>query len=209
MRHALLTLLMASTGLMSACSNASNDFVELQAILRPSKVPPDDRIQALLDADAPRLQIAFHKSGLAGVMLLENERDGVRTWLSVDGATISTRDGMVVGERGFGGGMMSSDVSQSLDAVYGGHGTEVTRFHSFLNGESKIELRSYSCTVESLGPEVATIQGKTISTHLFREACGNLDQTFENLYWMDTSSGRMVQARQWLGEYVGSVTTSE
>ncbi len=205
-RFALLIPLIA---ILSACANDSGDFQTLRNALQPENVPADPRIQPLLDAEVPRLQVAFLESDRAGVMLLENDRDGVRTWLSTDGATLLTRDGMIVGSRGFGGGMMASDVSRSLNAVLGGQTGEVTRFHSFLTGDDRIVTRSYQCVVEDRGNRTITIQGRLVPTRLMRETCHSMDQEFLNLYWIGDATGRIVQSRQWLGDYLGVVTMRE
>ncbi len=210
MRRTLaLALLMPLLAMTSGCANDSNDFVELQALLQPGKAQPDPRIQPLLDADAPRLQVGFLDSGLAGVMLLENSRDGVRTWLSVDGATLLTRQGMIVGERGFGAGLMASDIAQSMDAVLGGYRAETVRFHSFLTGNDRTEMRSYKCVVENRGDKIVTIRGTPTSTRMMRETCNSTDQNFVNVYWISNTSGQIVQSRQWLGDFAGVVTTRQ
>jgi group 4 capsule polysaccharide lipoprotein GfcB/YjbF len=202
-------LLISVLTLLSSCSNDSGDFQTFKNAVQPDSVPADPRIQPLLDAGVPRLQVAFLESGLAGLMLQEADRDGVKTWLSTDGATLQTREGLIVGTRGFGGGMMASDVSQSLNAVYSGRSGDVTRFHSFLTGEDETATRSYKCVVEDRGDKTITIQGKRVATRLMRETCHSMDQEFLNLYWISDATGRIVQSRQWLGDFLGVVTMRE
>ncbi|KUJ73200.1 hypothetical protein AVO45_15795 [Ruegeria marisrubri] len=207
MKRAILIAVLLN--LMVACSNTSYEIETLRTAIGQGDARPDPRVQSLIDAGAPRLQVGFLKSGLAGTMVLEGERDGVRTWLSVDGAALLTRDGMVVAERGFGGGLMSSDVSQPLAAIRSGREGEVTRFHSFLTGNDEIVTRSYKCRIEDRGEKEILVQGKPVATRLMRETCRNTDHEFLNLYWFSRASGRMVQSRQWLGDFLGVVTMRE
>lgn len=204
-----LALLIPVLTLLLACENDSNDFRTLNEVINPANAPPDPRVQPLIDAGVPRLQVAFLETGKSGVLLLENTRDGVKTWLSSDGATLLTRDGMIVGSRGFGGGMMASDVSESISAVYGGYTGDVLRFHTFTTGEDKIETRSYKCVIENRGNKTITVQGRPVSTRLTRETCHNSDQSFLNLYWMSNQTGRMVQSRQWLGDFLQVINLRE
>lgn len=207
MKRTILTALLLN--LLVACSNTSYEIETLRTVIGQGEAGPDPRVQALIYAGAPRLQVGFLESGLAGTMVLEGERDGVRTWLSVDGAALLTRDGMVVAERGFGGGMMASDVSQPLAAVQTGREAQVVRFHSFLTGNDEIVTRSYKCRIEDRGETEILVEGKPVATRLMRETCRNTDQEFLNLYWFSRASGRMVQSRQWLGDFLGVVTMRE
>ncbi|WP_171052680.1 YjbF family lipoprotein [Ruegeria sediminis] len=199
---ALLTLL-------AACTKTNYEFDVVRSTLQPGKAPPDPRVQALIAANAPRLQIAFLESGLAGAMVLEGEREGVRTWLSVDGASLLTRQGLIVGERGFGGGMMASDVSQPLEALFDGREGQVLRFHSFLNGDDRIVTRSYKCHIEDRGTQEIPVRGQPVATRLMRETCRSADQEFLNVYWFSQADGQLVQSRQWLGDFLGVVTLRE
>jgi hypothetical protein len=116
------------------------------------------------------------------------------------------QQGMVVGSRGFGGGLMASDVTQSLDAVLSGQGGYVLRFHSFLNGNDETVTRSYKCEVKSLGSNPATILGELIPARQMTETCRSLEQVFVNSYWVAEAGGAIIQSRQWLGDFLGSVT---
>jgi len=201
-------LLMVLT-LLGACTNASEDFGHMKAILAPDKVGFNPRFVALAEAgDAvPVLQVAFVEQDRASAVLLESTRDGIDTWLTPDGATLITQQGMLVGTRGFGIGMLASDVDQPLAMVLGGREGFSDRFHTFLNGNDQAKTRTYRCEVENRGAREVFVGEKPVQTRLMAEDCRSLDQSFLNLYWVSDAGNRIVQSRQWTGDFLGIVTT--
>jgi group 4 capsule polysaccharide lipoprotein GfcB/YjbF len=201
-------LLLALT-LLGACTNASDDFEQMRQIVTPGQVEFDPRFTALADAgnSVPAMQVSLVEQDRAGVILLESRRDGLDTWLTPDGATLIMQQGMLVGTRGFGAGLMASDIDQSLAMVLGGQTGMSERFLSFLNGDDKINTRTYLCDIENRGAREILIGGKPTKTRLMAEDCRSLDQTFLNLYWISVSGNRIVQSRQWAGDFTGVVTT--
>lgn len=201
----LAAFVLMGASLISGCSNDTDNLQQLRQVLRPGSVAPDPRVQALIDGRAPRMQVSFEKTDLAGVVALESARGGIETWLSVDGGTLILQGGMVVGTRGFGGGMMTSDVTQSLAAVHAGQAGQVVRFHSFLTGNDETRTRSYKCEIKDLGDRPATLLGALTPARQMSETCRSLDQTFVNSYWVGAERGQIIQSRQWLGDFLGSV----
>ncbi|WP_417713922.1 YjbF family lipoprotein [Pseudophaeobacter arcticus] len=205
MKHLILAL--CGAALLLGCTNDNDSLRQLRQVVQPGKVVVSDpRVERLIETKAPRKQVSFERNDLAGVVALESRRDGIETWLSVDGATLIMQEGMVIGTRGFGGGLMASDVAQSLDAVLSGQGGYTLRFHSFLNGNDETVLRSYKCEVKSLGSNPATILGELVPARQMTETCRSLGQVFVNSYWVAEAGGGIIQSRQWLGDFLGSVT---
>jgi len=207
MRSLLQTLAAAATIGLMGCTNTSNDFDQISAFLSPGQQQPVARSGPLIRANVPRMQVSFPETELAGVTLLEGTRDGIETWLSADGGTLTMQRGMLLGSRGFGQGLLTSDVSQSSVIVFSEHAGTAHRFHTYLNGNNETEIRTYICQIENRGPRTATIGGIAIDARLMAEDCQNLDQQFLNLYWVTSSSDRIVQSRQWLGDFIGVVNT--
>ncbi len=177
------------------------------ALVNPAGQPPDARAAALYRAGAPRMEVSFLGNGKQGLMVLEATRDGVETWRSADGATLILQRGMIRGTRGFGEGLMATDVSQSLSKVLRGGEGPANRFHSYLTGNDEIVTRSYRCTIRNRGMRSLDLGGRSVRTRLMSETCRNVDQEFENLYWVTGDGGRIVQSRQWIGDFLGSVAT--
>ena len=198
---------LCAAALLFGCTNDNDSLQQLRQAVQPGKVVASDpRVERLIETRAPRKQVSFERNDLAGVVALESSRDGIETWLSVDGATLIMQQGMVVGTRGFGGGLMASDVTQSLGKVLSGQGGYTLRFHSFLNGNDETVTRSYKCEVKTLGANPATILGELVPARQLTETCRSLDQVFVNSYWVADSGGDIIQSRQWLGDFLGSVT---
>jgi len=205
-RYARLLMLVA---LLGACTNSSDDFENMKLILAPDKVGFNPRFVALAEAGStvPALQVAFVEQARASTVLLESTRDGIDTWLTPDGATLITKQGMLVGTRGFGAGMLASDVDQPLAMVLGGREGFSDRFHTFLNGNDEANTRTYRCEIKNRGAREVIVGDKPIQTRLMAEDCRSLDQSFLNLFWVSDTGNRIVQTRQWTGDFLGIVTT--
>jgi len=201
-----LTLTLAAVTLLS-CTNTSDDFDQLSGFLRPGQQQPVARSEPLIRANVPRLQVSFPTTERAGVMLLEGTRDGVDTWLSADGGTLIMQRGMLRGSRGFGQGLLSSDIPEALEFVFSGQEGTAHRFHTYLNGNDETATRTYICHIENRGPRVTTIGGIAVDARLMAEECQSLDQQFQNLYWVSNSDNLIVQSSQWLGDFIGAVNT--
>lgn len=190
-----------------ACSNSNEDLNEVKRIITPNRVQPPARATALFQAGVPRMVVSFPSTELSGIVLLEGSRDGVDTWLSAEGANLITEQGMLVGTRGFGAGLMSADISQSKAMVLARTDGFADRFHTYLTGNDETATRTYRCHIENRGPRDATISGRAIATRLMAESCNSLDQEFSNLYWVSDAKKEIVQARQWTGDFLGIVST--
>jgi len=205
----LVISLLSGLALLGACTNTTDDFQQMRAILNPGSVEFDPRFIALAKAGdkVPALQVALLEGDRSSTVLLESRRDGFDTWLTPDGATLIMRQGMLVGTRGFGAGMMASDVDQPLAMVLNGREGFSDRFHSFLDGNDEITTRTYRCKIESRGAREVSIGGRPTQTRLMAEDCKSRDQAFLNLFWVSRSGNRIVQSRQWAGDFLGIVTT--
>ncbi len=192
-------------GTLAACSNVDDESSLFQTALslNGGKVVP--RAQALYDAGAPQIVVAIPRTGKAAIMVLEARRDGVETWLSADGATLILDHGMLRGTRGLGAGLLASDVSRSAALIHGRRAGNAKRFHTFLTGTDEAVTRSYECRVEDRGAQAVDLGSRKVPARLMAETCRNVEQAFENLYWV-TDGGRIVQSRQWTGDYLGDVS---
>ncbi|WP_170578596.1 YjbF family lipoprotein [Ruegeria arenilitoris] len=203
-RPALLALLAL---MLISCGDAQEDVDLLKGALFPNAPRFHPRAQALAARRPipPRLEVGFPARDLAGVMLLETERAGVQTWLSADGATITLDQGLLTSAKGFGGGLAGSDVSQSAALILSGGSGRAERFHSFLNGNDEIELHAYRCRITPLGSDPVVLQGTPVAAQKRQEECYGVAETFSNIYWVQDSTGRIVQSSQWTGDFLGNM----
>lgn len=201
LRPTLLALLLIS------CGEVQEDVDLLKGALFPNAPRFHPRAEALATRRPipPRLEVGFPTHDLAGVMLLETERDGVQTWLTADGATITLERGMLTSAKGFGGGLASSDVRQSTALILTSRSGHAERFHSFLNGNDEIELHAYKCRIVPLGSDTVLLGGTPVATQKQQEDCYGLARQFTNIYWVQTGTGRIVQSSQWTGDFLGNM----
>lgn len=202
-----LFLVLIAAFAVAGCSNLTDNFTLVSSVVAPGRQPVNARAAAQLQAGAPQLQVSFPSQERAGIMVLEGQRDGISSWLSADGAMLITEQGFLHGTRGFGGGMLASDVAQSRQLVLSGRTGQSTRFHTFLKGDDLTETRTYRCQVSPRGARSIQIGGQPVATRLMAEDCQSTDQAFLNLYWISKTSNRIVQSRQWAGTFLGIVAT--
>ncbi len=112
--------------------------------------------------------------------------DGNTLWLAPDGSGFTFDEGLLVATRGVGNDLMSSDLSQLRALLRAGRDGTAERFHSLLDGEGRIVLRSYVCSV-------------TISGQIAREDCAGLSENFINTYQISPGTGRVLSSRQQAG----------
>ncbi len=142
------------------------------------------------------------RDGAIGTFVLQTKgASGIETWISADNISLAVDHGMVVGTRGFGGDLLSSDVSQSIEIVLNGQTGHTQRFHNFLDGNNQSKTRSFACTVSSRGPWELDLGKRTVPTRLMQEDCKSLDHSFRNYYWVDLTNQEILQSRQWIGDY--------
>ncbi len=165
----------------------------------------DGTVVALAQQGAPRLQVGILSLGASTVVVRQTVRENFETYASIDGASITMQDGMMIATRGLGGDMLGSDISESLATVSSQKPGRVTRFHTFLDPENRAERRAYICDIAIRGPRDVPFGETQVATQLIAEDCASQDQTFLNLYWID-SSGKIVQSRQWAGDFAGVLT---
>jgi hypothetical protein len=165
------------------------------------------RFVTLLEKEVPSIQVGFIERDIFGSLLLEHQKGDFDYWLSVDGAQIILKNGMLHSMRGFGEGLLASDLSEPMALVRGLRSGWSDRFHTYLDGNDFAVTRTYRCRMENDGQQSIDFYGTSRNVILMRENCRSLDQEFTNLYWLDPSSRTIVLSRQWAGPYVGDIST--
>ena len=159
--------------------------------------------QALLATPAPAIVVSVEERDAATGFLRQALRDNVETWISPDNVALYLEQGFVVGTRGLGSDLMAADIRQPAALVLARRAGQVQRFMSFLDGNDQVTVRSYVCDIESRGARQIDLGAGMVPTELMQERCTNPDQDFQNLYWVETRSGQIVQSRQWAGDFIG------
>jgi len=212
---ARFTTLMIALAVLAGCSG-SGSLVDrailiaagepAQAALPAGQFPP--RFAALVaDTSVPLLVVTVESRGQSGRLLLENTINGVDTWLSADMSALMTEDGMLQGTRGVGSELFAAEISEPKRLILSGRTGYSDRLHSNLEGNDRIDTRTYRCLVESKGSSVINLEIGSVPTRVMAEDCKSLDQSFTNTYWVSSNTGAIVQARQWAGAELGYIKT--
>ena len=200
---ALMAALSGCGTVVEEGSALGQSFEELQR----NRVDFVPRFIALLQDEAPTLQVGFIDLEINGNLLLERQDGAYEYWLSPDGGQIVLQSGMLHSTRGFGEGLLASDLSAPLALVLNLQSGWSDRFHTYLDGNDFAVTRTYRCRIENEGPRSVDILGTSVDTQLMRESCRSLDQEFVNLYWVVPSRRTIVLSRQWAGPEIGAVST--
>ncbi len=124
----------------------------------------------------------------AGAVMAQDGRNGAMiTYIDSGRIGVSLVDGIVVGTRGLGNDLMTSDVGDLRARMRSG-GT-ATRINRRMTGENGIVVTSFECELSQQGNQVT-------------EACYGPSAKFENTYLLDRA-GQVAASRQWLGPETG------
>lgn len=153
------------------------------------------------------LEVVPENRGLQDFLALQDRRRDdnpgvIESWRSSDNGVITTRNGVVISTRGFGGGLKSSDVA-TIIAGFDGQGGGGQRRMEIARADGIAETVVFSCDVTQLGREVIQIVDQRVSTHRLREDCVSGGVKISNEYWAETHSGRLRKSRQWVSPTFG------
>ena len=160
--------------------------------------------RAQVDANPDSFMVLNAYNGTLVAALAAGGSNGNRvTWISADGLSITTQNGVMVASRGFPRDLMAADVGGTMQALIAGGGA-ATRVHETLSDTDQIVTQRFACTVASQGRETIGILGRQIGTEVFAEECRSDRLSFTNRYWID-DSGRMVRSLQAIAPNSGYV----
>lgn len=133
----------------------------------------------------------------------DGQRGTVEVWRTSANAQLFLRDGVLIGSRGLGGDILSSDVNVALQAFsQGGNGSGV-RTYVISRGDHASGEVALQCTYQSLGAAKTQVVDLIYDTLHVRESCRGDKIRITNDYWIQPTSGIMRKSRQWAGPLVG------
>ncbi|MBB5514534.1 hypothetical protein FHS89_000532 [Rubricella aquisinus] len=160
---------------------------------------------AAIDYDL--MLVRADESGALATLPVEDAPNGVKTWASADGFSLTTRDGQIIGTRGFGADILVADVSAAIATLTPeSDGGSYSRVYSYLDSENKISEAALVCGLEKIGDAGISILGTPRDTIRFTEICADETVSITNLYWIDRSDGFIWQSRQWISPQIGSLS---
>jgi len=146
-----------------------------------------------------RLRVTLPATGAQAALAPVARNDGVTVWQTLDGITLSFREGVLIATRGLGDDLMSADVDGTLAILRGTNGAaQYPHIRSYLDGEDRTVFRSFQCRRDArteAGP-ARRITERCVSPH------GGMTNT----YWLD-QTGEITRSRQWVSPAVNYVET--
>jgi len=167
--------------------------------------------QQLANTKVAALQVNLEKRGgsdfLRRIAQRTDDHPGtVSVWRASDGADLILRGGVVVGSRGIGADIISSDATQTVRAIAGARAGQGERRYFISNGDYTDTQVSLSCDIDNLGRDDTIVVQQRFHTVHLRETCiGGADDAVRivNDYWVQPGSGLVRRSRQWTGPLSG------
>jgi hypothetical protein len=161
--------------------------------------------RALQASDAP-LMLAVLPEREQTALLGEFGVNGpYRTWATQEEQALVLRNGILVGTRGVGPDLMSSEVGQVAPLIRGRRAGTGQRVYRHLDGVNQEVPTVFTCRIAPAGRETVQLaSGARPAVTRMVESCRSSDRRIENVYWV-TSAGAIPQSRQWQGPDVGPI----
>ncbi len=190
---------LAAAGLLAGCSGQVSQSVLASYTGRT----PGERVPAP-SAEAARLVVRIPQHGLSALLYEAGGRDGVRRWQASDNVQIYTRDGLIIGTRGLGHDLMSTDPGPAAALITGEKAGQVPRIHRLLDGEDRLEIRAYLCDITPGAVErIRTGEAEWTMARRIDEICHSPRARLTNTHWV--KDGRIVQTIQSFDPGLGPV----
>lgn len=194
--------------LAAACSSEdASDFDILSSRLAKSPTRNAETVTLLTNkilSGAPAYNATVLASGQSSGVVEIATRNGLGTWLAVDNATLTLRDGILVATRGLGYDMMAAEVGGTAKLLGAKSGGQAVRSYDFMDGENQISNIVVQCTVTTSGTGVFQFNGINEPTAVYRETCVG-DAPISNEYAIGQKTSRLLSTTQWAGPGIGYV----
>lgn len=153
----------------------------------------------------PVLVAVLPSRGARGTLAVTGANQGVVTFQTADGISLSLDDGLLVSTRGLGQDLMSAQAEDARLAVLSRvQGASYPRIHAYLDGINRIRYTTYSCETSTRQQVVEMLSGENRGSTRVEEECSTPERTFTNTYWV-TDIGAVIKSRQWISDDLGYV----
>ncbi|EEX12645.1 putative lipoprotein [Citreicella sp. SE45] len=217
MKFRMIPKLAGALGLVAAVAACSNDpyynnpFAAGYDVIfggagEPTPVTQEQIVQTLTSTDLPTVFLNIPERQSQTLLVRIEQNNGYDTYANAGRQAVIMRNGVIVGTRGFGGDLMSTDAGGVRDLVRGSRTGQATYIQRFLTAEDVTRTVTYRCGVEPDKPvdvSMGLVQG---TAREVIAACESADGTpFVNYFVVD-GNGDILASRQWLGEELGYVS---
>lgn len=153
----------------------------------------------------PVLIATLDANGSTSLFAQRGENGTMRTWLAASGQGLITREGILVGTRGFGNDLMSADVGTLAALVRGRSAGNAQVVLRHLDGLGIERATPFACTVGTGAEASYTFAGLELSGLQVAAHCTAESASFDASFIV-SSTGRVLASRQWIGPQLGYVT---
>ncbi|SPH24537.1 hypothetical protein DEA8626_03589 [Defluviimonas aquaemixtae] len=153
----------------------------------------------------PIIVAQMEKTGLLTALGEIGRNAGVRTFVTPSEQAIMLRQGLLVGTRGLGNDLMSTELGSAAALVGGRTGGQTQRVWRYLDGEGIERPLPMNCTITRGPAKSFTFAGNAHSTVQMDENCSGQGLSISNSYWV-TGNGTIALSHQWIGPALGHVT---
>ena len=154
-----------------------------------------------------RLRVTLPKVGAEATLAPVAQKDAITVWQTLDGITLSFRNGVLTATRGLGEDLISSDISKTVSMLKGDTGNgHYPMIRTYLNGEDQTYYPAYQCRQSRELKQQVKIDDVPLSLRRLEEVCVSPNHTFTNIYWLNAER-TIVKSRQWVSHNVGTMVT--
>ena len=153
----------------------------------------------------PVLIATLDANGSTSLFAQRGENGSMRTWLAASGQGVITRDGLLVGTRGFGNDLMSADMGALAALVRGRHAGNAQVELRHLDGLGIERATRFSCTVGTGSAASYSFAGLDLSGLQVAAHCAADSASFDASFIV-SDTGRVIASRQWIGPQLGYLT---
>lgn len=221
MTRKIQSLAFLMVAFLSACTSGSEfqgdqasligEVREVRKADRADRKNPAVKVQlsrAILDANTqPLLEVGIkNRDGTAyfqpAAYRTGNGVGRVAVWKTGFGQSMALRNGVLIGTKGFGSDVASSDSAVAVSATGAKSARAGLRTMYVRNDDNGTDTYKFQCSVSVVGNETIEIFQKRFSTQHLREDCTNSQAEISNDYWVDRQ-GTIRESRQWAGPNLG------
>ena len=129
-------------------------------------------------------------------------------WLSADGRTVTTQNGMLIATRGMNYDLMGADVGAAgyslKKTIAGNIEPQHRRLYKYLAADNQDKIIEFSCVFSKESQETIFIFEKLYKTLRVSENCESVGLQFKNTYWVE-KNGMIRKSQQWHGKNIGLI----
>lgn len=222
MKNAFISFV--TVGLLAACSSETGDEPEsvprlifgvaTEVFSNQREGRPEQTVvtpKMLAETKVAAIQVNPERRGGSDFLRRLAKRDDsqpgtVEVWASSDNAQIFLRNGIVVGTRGVGGDMISSDAALTVDALMQREAKQGQRRFVISDGDTTTTDYRFACDISNEGAEIISVVEQSFPTTHLRESCSDMNTglpVFTNDYWVIDGTTDLKRSRQWMGPATG------